>query len=226
MSAAALQRSDLFASLPVAELEDLAQCLRRRHYARGQVLFTQGDPGSTLYLVESGRVNMVASSDEGKELVVNSLGAGESFGEMALLTGDPRSTDAVVVEPGYLLQLGRDDFVKCMHRRPDVSVEMMANLARKLRQTTQQAFDVAFLDVPARLARRLLDMAASHGAPAGDGAIRIETKVTQSELASLIGATRESVNKWLRYYQRHGLLRSERGVVTLLDPEALRRRVY
>ncbi|HEV8636291.1 MAG TPA: Crp/Fnr family transcriptional regulator [Chloroflexota bacterium] len=226
MSAAALQRTGLFASLPAGELDELAASLRRRHYARGQVLFTERDPGATLFVVESGRVNMLLSSADGREIVVNSLGPGESFGEMALLTGEPRSTDAVVVEPGYLLQLDREDFVRCLRARPDLALAVMANLARRLRRTTQQVYDVAFLDVPARLARRLLDLAASDGEAAGDGAVRIARKLTQSELAGLIGATRESVNKWLSHYQRQGLVRVDGRTITLLAPEVLRRRIY
>ncbi|HEY3078922.1 MAG TPA: Crp/Fnr family transcriptional regulator [Chloroflexota bacterium] len=226
MSALALQRTGLFASLPVGELEELAACLRRRRYARGQVLFTEHDPGTTLFVVESGRVNMTLTSPEGKELVVNSLGPGESFGEMALLTGEPRSTDAVVAEPGYLLQLDREDFVRCLRARPELAMEVMANLARRLRQTTQQAYDVAFLDVPARLARRLLDLAASDGEPAGAEAVRIARKLTQSELAALIGATRESVNKWLNHYERQGLISVDGRTITLLTPDTLRRRIY
>ena len=218
MNASFLRRISLFLEVPTADLDELATGLRRRRYARGQVIFTQGDPGNSLCMIEEGRVRIVVSSDDGKELVLRVFGPGDFFGELALLDGEPRSTDAVAQEACQLLLLQRSDFLSFLEARPKVAITLLAAISRKLRLTTQQAQDVAFLDVPARVARTVLDQAsAENGGPP-------ICRLTQSELAGIVGATRESVNKWLGYYERQGLIRRQRGAVTILKPEGLRRR--
>jgi CRP/FNR family cyclic AMP-dependent transcriptional regulator len=219
VNASTLASISLFAEVPGPDLEALAAGLRRRRYARGQVIFTQGDPGNSLFIVETGRVRIVVGSDEGRELVLRVLGPGDFFGEMALLDGEPRSTDAVAQEACQILLLQRSDFLSFLESRPAVAIALLAVLSRKLRLTTQQAQDVAFLDVPARVARAVLEQAAAE-----DGG-RPVCRLTQSELAAVVGATRESVNKWLGYYERQGLIQRQRGAVTILKPELLRRRV-
>ena len=218
MNASVLRSVNLFADVPTSGLEVLATGLRRRRYARGQVIFTQGDPGNSLCIVEEGRVRIVVGSDDGKELVLRVLGAGDFFGELALLDGEPRSADAVAQEACQLLLLQRPDFLEFLEARPKVATTLLAALSRKLRVTTQLTQDVAFLDVPARLARTVLSQATAE-----DGQTQV-CRLTQSELAGMVGATRESVNKWLGYYERQGLIRRQRGAVTILKPEALRRR--
>ena len=218
MNGAILRGVSLFADLPSADLEELATGLRRRRYARGQVIFTQGDPGSSLCVIEEGRVRIAVGSDEGKELVLRVLGPGDFFGELALLDDEPRSADAIAQEACQLLLLQRADFLEFVEARPKVATLLLAALSRRLRIASQQAQDVVFLDVPARLARTLLEQAA------GQSGERPVCRLTQSELAGLVGATRESVNKWLGYYERQGLIERQRGSVTILKPEGLRRR--
>jgi CRP/FNR family cyclic AMP-dependent transcriptional regulator len=219
LNATALRNVSLFADVPTGDLEELTAGLRRRRYARGQVIFTQGDPGANLCIVEEGRVRIVVSSDDGKELVLRLLGPGDFFGELALLDGEPRSADAVAQENCQLLLLQREDFLKFVEARPRVATALLAALSRKLRLTTRQAQDVAFLDVPARLARTLLDLAG-----AGDGEDGERTcRLTQAELAGTIGVTRESVNRWLGYFEERGLIRRARGSITILQPDRLRR---
>jgi CRP-like cAMP-binding protein len=220
-----LAQVELFAGLPDEELAILAERARRRRYARGQIVFSQGDPGTSLCVVESGHVRMVVVTPDGKELVVNVLGPGDVFGELALLDGEPRSADAVAQEPCQLLHLQREDFVRFVETRPAVALRLLINLSRKLRRTTQQAQDVAFLDGPARLARALLELAAGSGE--GHAAAQpVTPRLTQSDLAAQLGATRESVNKWLAGFERQGLVRREGGVIRILDPAGLRSRVY
>jgi CRP/FNR family cyclic AMP-dependent transcriptional regulator len=218
VNASVLRSVSIFVDVPTSELETLAAGLRRRRYARGQVIFTQGDPGNSLCIIEEGRVRIVVGSDEGKELVLRVLGPGDFFGELALLDGEPRSADAVAQEACQLLLLQRSDFVEFVEARPKVATTLLAALSRKVRFTTRQAQDVAFLDVPARLARTVLEQAIADNG--GEPVCRL----TQSELAGMVGATRESVNKWLGYYERQGLIRRQRGAVTILKPDALRRR--
>jgi CRP-like cAMP-binding protein len=194
-----------------------------RHYARGQIIFAEGDPGTSLCIVVSGKVNAVASSPDGKELVLNSFGPGDIVGELALLTGEPRSADAVAQEPSRLFLLPRDDFLAFLETHPRVAITLLAIVSRKLQHTTQQVQAVSFLDVPARLARALLDLASAE--PPVDGGAP-SCRVTQLELASRIGATRESVNKWLGYFADQGMIALERGRVTILRPRDLRKRIY
>jgi CRP-like cAMP-binding protein len=219
VNASVLRSVNLFVEVPTPDLEELAAGLRRRRYARGQVIFTQGDPGNSLCVIEEGRVRIVVGSDDGKELVLRVLGPGDFFGELALLDGEPRSADAVAQEACQLLLLQRSDFLSFLETRPKVAITLLAAISRKLRLTTQQAQDVAFLDVPARVARTVLAQAsAQNGGPA-------VCRLTQNELAGIVGATRESVNKWLGYYERQGLIKRQRGAVTILKPDGLRRRI-
>jgi CRP/FNR family transcriptional regulator, cyclic AMP receptor protein len=222
----ALAKHSLFSELSPADLRELSAHLRRRRCAKGQIVFAQGDPGASLYVVQSGSVVVGLTSSEGKDLVLNEFGPGEVFGELALLDGEPRSADAVAREDSQLLVLQRDDFVLFLEGHPRVAIALLAILSRKLRRTTQQVQDVAFLDVPARLARALLDLSEARGKTAAEGDQASSFRATQSELAGIIGATRESVNKWLGFYQGQGLIDVARGKVTVLNPERLRGRIY
>ncbi len=224
-SATVLAQVSLFAELSEGELESLAAGLERRRYARGQTIFMRGDPGTSLYIIESGIVKIIVTSPEGKALIVNVLGAGEFFGELALLDGEPRSADAQAQEHCQLLLLPRDAFLKFLRAHIEAAIKLLAVVSRRLRQDVQLAQDAAFLDVPARLAQAILWLANSQAQPRGSGAA-VMMHVTQSELAERIGATRESVNKWLRLFQRQGMINLQRGVITVLQPEELRKRIY
>jgi CRP/FNR family transcriptional regulator, cyclic AMP receptor protein len=225
VSGEALAGISLFARLKPDERAGLARLLQPRAYRAGQTIFMQGDPGHGLYLIDQGRVKIMVTSPAGKGLLINTLGPGDFFGELALLDGEPRSADAVARDACRLLLLRRADFLAFVESRPAVAIQLLAVVSRRLRHTTQQMQDVAFSDVPTRLARVLLALAAAHGQPAGEG-VSINRRITQSELAEMIGATRESANKWLKAYERQGLLQRQRGFITLLAPEALRQRVY
>jgi CRP-like cAMP-binding protein len=218
---AILSQVTLFRALTTDERQGLAACLRRRHYAKGQIIFVQGDPGTTLYLIESGRVKIVLTSPEGKERVLAILGPHDFFGELALLDGEPRSADAVAQEACQLWLLQRADFLRYLETRPQVATMLLAALSRRLRRTNQVVQEAAFLDVPARLARLLLELAGEQG-QTGAGDAMIAARLTQAELAGLIGATRESVNKWLGYYERQGLIRCQRGQIMVRQPQGLR----
>src|SRR5262249_14498934 len=162
-------------------------------------------PGSFLYVVEEGRVKIAMSSTKGREVILALMGPGDFFGELALLDGGERSADATVVEDCSLLLLGRADFRRCVEQRPGVALEVMSALSHRLRQTNQLVHDAAFFDVPGRLANAILRLAETLGeqTPAG---VTMSRHLTQLELAEMIGSTRESVNKWLKYYQRQGFI--------------------
>jgi CRP/FNR family cyclic AMP-dependent transcriptional regulator len=222
VSKEALAAVPLFRELAAAELELLAAATRRRRYKRGEVIFLEGDPGAGLCIIESGRVNIVLRGEDGRELVLNVYGPGEFFGEFALLDGEPRSADAVAQDACLVHWLRRQDFLAFLESHPRVAWELLAVLSRRLRHTTRVAGDATFRDAPARLARALLELAAVRGRPGERGTV-LDGRLTQSELAAMIGATRETVNKSLRSFQRRGLLTHDRGTVTILLPDGLRK---
>ena len=220
----ALGRVPLFVELTAEELAALAMSLRRRQSARGEVLFIEGDPGDSLYIIEEGRVKIALTSAQGKEVVLTILGPSDFFGDLALLDGEPRSADAIAVEECQLLLLRRQDFHSFIDAHPGAAKKLLAVLSRRLRRNAQLVQDAAFLDIPARLARMLAEMADQEGQADGSGVV-IRSRLTQTDLAGLIGATRESVNKWLRSFERQGLLRSDRGRIVVLDVERLREHI-
>jgi CRP-like cAMP-binding protein len=214
----------LFVGLPQAELEALATCLRPRRVPRGTIIFLEGDPGESLYVIEHGTVKIALTSPEGKELVLALLGPGDFFGDLTLLDGDPHSADAVAKTDCRLLLLQRGAFLGFLETHPRAAGAMLAVLSRRLRRNTVMLQEAAFLDVPGRIASALLQLAERHGQAAPDGIV-VASQVTQSELAGMVGATRESVNKWLRAFERQGLVRWSKGTITLLRAADLRRRV-
>src|SRR5580765_1437557 len=146
-----LAQVPLFAQLPPDELAELGTRVRRRRYTRGDTIFYEGDPGAFLCIVHAGRIKLSLTSPEGREIIIDLLGPGNVFGELALLDGEPRSADAVATEGTDLLLLQRQDFLQFLEEHPRLSIALLAELSRRLRRDTQLIQDAAFLDVPARL---------------------------------------------------------------------------
>jgi len=215
--AAVLAGVPLFTGLPPEQLEALGASLQRRRIRAGDHVFRQNDAGTSLYIIESGSVKVQRESAEGKEVILAILAPGDFFGELALLDGEARSADAIAKEDCALLVLDREDFQKFIVNDPGAATRLLAALSRRLRRTDQLVQDAAFLDVPARLARTLLNLTEAREATEA---------LTQSELAAMVGATRESVNRWLQFYRRRGLVEYANGVVRVLQREELRRHVY
>jgi CRP-like cAMP-binding protein len=218
-----LAKMPLFSELTDEERARLAALLRARRYARGEVIFLEGDEGTALCLIAEGRIRIQLTGADGREVVITVYGPGEIFGEMALLDGEPRSADAIAQEPSRVFWLQRDDFQAFLEDHPRAAMKMLAALSRRLRHTTRVVQDATFRDVPARLARVLMDLAARDGQPSEDG-IRIETRMTQSDLASRVGASRETVNRALRGFEEHGWIRWEGSRIVIVRPDDLRRR--
>ncbi|MBZ4422895.1 Crp/Fnr family transcriptional regulator [Myxococcus sp. RHSTA-1-4] len=217
-----LNQVSIFEQLEGDDLEHLSALLRTRRYAKGEVIFHQGDVGTSLYIIRKGQVAIRLGSPDGKEVILALLDRGDFFGELALLDGEPRSTDAVAREESDLLTIRREDFRRYLDARPKVALGLLANLSRLVRHVTQLVHDTTFLDARARLVRVLLELARNQGQPGAEGVV-IPQKLTQTELANLCGLTRESTNKWLRFYVREGLLAYEGGRITLVHPERLGR---
>ena len=213
----------LFADLDEAELEALATLLRHRRYGKGEVIFREGDAGASLFIIEEGRVKLAICSPEGNEVILDVLEPRDFFGELALLDGGPRSADAVALDACSLHGLQRPDFIRFLGQHPEATARLLATMSHRLRRTTNQLHDVAFLDVPSRLARVLLKLAqdATDALGAHEAFAATPFRLTQGQIAALVGTTRESVNKWLGFYERHGLIRREEGAVTVLEPKQL-----
>jgi len=218
-----LTRCGLFADLTHEEAEAISSKIFRRHYAKGQIIFSQGDPSNSIYIIEKGRIKVSRQSPDGKELVLYSLGEGRYFGESALFISEPRRSVATTTEPTDLLVMTREDFMHVIEANPRIALVILAGLGHRLKMANQKAEDAVFLDVPTRIIRALLRLANSSGQPVGEG-ILITRKLTQTELANIVGTSRESVNKWLRTSERQGLISYERRAITLLQPKTLEER--
>lgn len=219
-----LVRCPLFTELPAGQAEKLAALLRRRRYRAGEPVFREGDPGTALYIVETGEVKILLGGSEGKEVALALLGPGEFFGELALLDGEPRSADAVATVAGEVLVLPREDFLRFLREVPAVAINMLASLSRRFRRTDRLVHDAAFSDVRTRVTRLLVELADTKG-KMGHGGVVIGPRLTQGDLASMVGATRESINKCLRSYAAQGLVRHERGRLVLLNVDRLRSQI-
>lgn len=217
---AVLSQHFLLQALQPAELTQVAQLAAPLRVEANQVIFQRGDPGDSLMAVVRGRVKICSQSAEGKELILNLIKPGELFGEIALLDGEPRTADAVALERCDLLCLSRGAFLPYLERHPVIALRMMAVLCRRLRKTSAQFEDVLFLEVPARLARVLLNLAEAFGQPARQG-VHIDLKLSQQQLGAIVGVTRESVNKHLGEWQRQGWVELRAGYLTLRDRESL-----
>jgi CRP-like cAMP-binding protein len=205
-------------------VEAIARDFTQRQFGSGETIFLQGDPGEVFYLIESGQVRIFVEGAEGQETSVILYGPREVFGELSVIDGLPRSASAVAIEHTTAHVLTGECFRQHLQRYPQLAFNFLNALSIRLRYSTEQVESLALLDVPGRLARKLLELAKTHGAPEPAGALRINLTLTQSELASLTGTTRESVNKALNAFRRQGLIAlTAHGAITLLDPDGLRR---
>lgn len=222
---ATLRRVPFLAILPDNEIAWLTERMRPRQYRAGTTIFHRDDPGSTLHIINSGLVKLVLASPEGREVTVGILDAGDFFGELALLDGGARSASAVALEAVETLTLDREPFIAILERHPQVATALLGILGDRLRRTDELIQDILFLDLPGRLAKQLLSLADERGVSTPEG-IRIDLRLSQSELAGIIGATRESVNRCLNAYADRGILDLDRDTITLRAPEVLRARIY
>src|SRR3954453_1420829 len=206
---AALRRCGLFGGADDAAIATLLRVLRVRKFRRGETIFHQGDPGDALFVVDRGSVKVVLPSDEGAEpAIVAILGPGEFFGELAILDGAPHSATIVAVEPTETFVLNRDAFLDLIDSDARLRRALLASLAAEIRRLTGHVEDLHFLHLPGRLAARIVRLAASAGATSGQA--RIGWPYTQSELAGMIGGSRQSVNRLLADLTDQGLVRLER----------------
>ena len=219
-------RAPLFAALDDAAAADLRSRMTTRTLARGHHLFDEGQPGDELYVVAEGKVKLGRTSSDGRENLLAVLGPGEMFGELSLFDPGPRTSTATAVVPTTLVGLTHSDLTPLLEARPEVAGQLLRALARRLRRTNDSLADLVFSDVPGRVAKALLDLAQRFGVPGrgGPGAVHVQHDLTQEELAQLVGASRETVNKALADFTQRGWVRLEARAVDVLDVERLARR--
>jgi CRP/FNR family transcriptional regulator/CRP/FNR family cyclic AMP-dependent transcriptional regulator len=214
----------LLAGLSDEELSALADSLGKRTFGKGVIIFHRDSPGHTLYIIETGRVRIFLLSETGQEISLNIYGPGDSFGEMALLDGLPRSAGAITMEKTVVLTLHRDQFLRHIEAQPKMAMRIMEVLSRRLRYTTDYAGNLAFLDVYGRVAAKLLELADRYGVENEEGVV-IDLRLTQAELASWVAATREFVNKVLGVYRDQGLIRIDGQRIAIVNRRGLTNRV-
>jgi CRP-like cAMP-binding protein len=208
-----LQSHYLFSKLSAKQIDRLAACIVGKSIPRGTSIVAKGDPGSSLFVLCEGMVKISAPSADGHDAVLNLIGKGDVFGEIALLDGRPRTADVVAVTDCELFVIERRDFLPLVKEEPEIALKMIEILCAKLRRTTEQAENLMFLPLSGRLAKTLLRLSD------GDGKVA----VTQKDLGNMISMSRESTNRQLRIWEEQGWVRLERGGIVILSAEALER---
>ncbi len=209
-----LDTTELFSALPEDALEDLRKRATVRTYERNELLFSQGDTAGELFVIEHGRIAIATKAPDGRESVLAVLENGALFGELPLFDGSPRSADARALSESRMIVLAYEPVRGLLEARPELLWTVTRLLARWLRATDEALADAVFLDVPGRTAKRLLELAADSD--------EFKLPVTQEELAGMVGASRERVNKALALFARLGWLEVKgRGRYTFLDRQAL-----
>jgi CRP-like cAMP-binding protein len=218
-----LQEAPLFSELSSEATQALLDSMEETQLPRGEVLFHEGDAGDRVYVVVEGKVKLGRQSSDGRENLLAILGPGQMFGELSLFDPGPRSATVTAVTDSVLWWLSHEGLLAWLEGRPEVARGMLAQLAGRLRRANDIVADLVFSDVPGRVAKALLELSRRFGAPA-EGGIRVAHDLTQEELAQLVGASRETVNKALADFSSRGWIRLEQRSVVLLDVDRLRRR--
>jgi len=215
-----LKRLALFATFTEDELESLVQAGNTRVFRPREMMFHEGDPGGTMYIVLSGRVKISAFSADGRECVLSFAGPGEVLGEITVLDGGPRTASASPMETTRAFYISRPDVLAVLNRNPAAALHIISVLCERLRATNRMVEDAAFLSAAPRLARALLRLIELHGH--ADGATwRLDMRLPQSTLGAHVGLMRESVNRQMRAWQEDGVLKSDESGLVILRRDAL-----
>ncbi|WZH52012.1 MAG: Crp/Fnr family transcriptional regulator [Nocardioides alkalitolerans] len=218
-----LRQAPLFSALDDDSIESLVSSLAETRLRRGEVLFHEGDSGDKLYVVLEGKVKLGRTSADGRENLLAILGPGQMFGELSLFDPGPRSATVTAVTESTFASLSHEDLQLWLEGRPVVARGLLSQLAARLRKANDVVADLVFSDVPGRVAKALIDLADRFGRTADDG-VHVHHDLTQEELAQLVGASRETVNKALADFTSRGWLRLEPRSVVIMDIERLSRR--
>lgn len=210
-----LAETTMFGGLDASSLGAIASRGAVQHYRKGQILFAEGDPAETLYVVLEGLVKIYVVSEDGSEMNLGLLGPGVMFGEVALADGGPRSAFAEITEPSFLFALGRIELFNLLDEHPSIVRNYLSELGTRIRALTDRTEDLVFRDLQGRVAKQLLSLA-------GEGET-IELKVSQQELANMVGGSRPTVNQILKHFESRGYITIDNRRIELSDASALHR---
>jgi CRP/FNR family cyclic AMP-dependent transcriptional regulator len=218
-----IRRAPLFTALDDASAATLRESMTQVKVGKGQMLFKEGDAGDRLFVVVEGKLKLGTSSGDGRENLLSILGPGDMFGELSLFDPGPRTATATAVTDARVLALANDQVIGWVTAHPQVSLQLLKRLARRLRRTNEVLADLVFADVPGRVAKAIMDLGERFGTKKDDG-LHVNHELTQEELAQLVGASRETVNKALADFAGRGWVRLEPRAVVVLDYERLSKR--
>ena len=211
---------EIFSRIEPSELKPLEAKLRRRIYHKGQMIFHQDDPGDRLHFVDEGMVKISLVSQDGRENDIALLTPSDCFGEMSVLDGGFRSATAVAVEPTETMTLSQEDFLSFLGEHTQVALQIIALFVRRLRTMDETIGDMIFLDVPTRVAKKLLELADVYGS-SQDSDSHITVPMGQEDLSRLVGSSRETVSRALTMYRRKGLVITSHRRITVTDLKGL-----
>jgi CRP/FNR family transcriptional regulator, cyclic AMP receptor protein len=214
-----LERTRLFRGLPSATIQQISALSIRRSYSRGAIVFSQADPGDALYGVVMGKIRISTGSADGREMFLNIMEPGDTFGEIALLDGRHRTATASATVPTELIIIPRDHFLELLKREPKLVSHVVQLLCERIRWTSGLAEESALLSVPERLVRRLVSLGQLHGHETPHG---VELSISQEELARFLGLSRQAVNQYLQTWKAQGWISLGRGKIVIVDKHALR----
>lgn len=217
--AKALAEVRLFAALPQPDRDELAGRMRLRRFARDEVVFHRDDPATHLYVLLSGTVKVAMVDELGRETVLTLMRGGDVFGELSLFDGIPRSATVSTITDSEVLLLSGEDFLQLLERYPRAMREMLRLMSKTVRRLSDRVEDLHLLDVPSRIAKCLLDLAASAGTSR-------EVIITQEDVAAMVGATRVSVNRVFADLEQRGLILCGRRRVLIKDADRLRQEIH
>jgi CRP/FNR family transcriptional regulator, cyclic AMP receptor protein len=220
-----LRRTEFFAGLPDEHLATLAGRAQHRAYESAATIFREGDPGDSLFIVESGEIKLTVLSPTRQEIILASLGPGDMFGELALFDRVPRTATATAMDPSTCLVLRRDDFLAVVETEPSAIRAILRSLAGIIGKMNIRLADVAMLDVHGRMSKALFDLVDRHGRRLESGGIAIDRPVSSDELAGMTGLYPVEVEHLMRDYQYEDLIRLADGRIVIPHPEKLRRSV-
>ena len=220
---AVVRTAPLFSALDDESAASLRASMTLVKVSKGNTLFKEGDAGDRLFVVVEGKLKLGTSSMDGRENLLSILGPGDMFGELSLFDPGPRTATATAVTDARVLALAHDQVIGLVTQHPQVSLELLARLAQRLRRTNEVLADLVFSDVPGRVAKALMDLGSRFGVQKDDG-LHVNHDLTQEELAQLVGASRETVNKALADFAARSWVRLEPRAVVVLDYERLSKR--
>lgn len=221
--AALLHSTSLFGVLPEEAIRRLGEHAVRRSYGRGEIIFREDDPGDALCVVVGGLVKVYRTSPDGDEMLLVTLGPSTVFGELPMVDGGLRSASAAAVEATTVLTINRTALLHALRDSPELIDRLLQSLGSMVRRLTDQAADLVFLDLPGRVAKLLLRMAEERGT-AGQGGQAMDLQVTQTDLANMVGGSRQSVNQVLSSFERLGYVELDGRRIVIRRPDLLKRR--